>query len=86
LHVDMDSFFALVEVREHPNLIGKALCIVMRFNPTLRRGVVRTCSYEARKSGVHSAMPISRAHKLCPNCTFLPVNMELYKTASCNVM
>ena len=86
LHVDMDSFFASVEVREHPDLRGKALCVVMGFDSTLRRGVVSTCSYEARKSGVHSAMPVSKAHKLCPDCTFLPVNMELYKTASSNVM
>ncbi len=86
LHVDMDSFFASVEVREHPDLGGKALCVVMGFDPTLRRGVVSTCSYEARKFGVHSAMPVGKAHKLCPDCTFLPVNMELYKTASSNVM
>ena len=84
LHVDMDSFFASVEVREHPDLRGKALCVVMGFDPTLRRGVLKsTCSYEARK---YSAMPVSKAHKLCPDCTFLPVNMELYKTASSNVM
>ena len=86
LHVDMDSFFASVEVREHPNLREKALCVVMGFDPTLRRGVVSTCSYEARKSGVHSAMPVGQAHKLCPDCAFLPVNMELYKTASANGM
>jgi DNA polymerase IV (DinB-like DNA polymerase) len=85
-HVDMDSFFASVEVREHPDLRGKALCVVMGFDPTFRRGVVSTCSYEARKSGVHSAMPVGMAHKLCPNCIFLPVNMELYKTVSSNVM
>ena len=70
LHVDMDSFFASVEVREHPDLGGKALCVVMGFDPTLRRGVVSTCSYEARKSGVHSAMPVGKAHKLCPDCIF----------------
>ena len=49
LHVDLDSFFASVEAREHPDLRGKALCVVMGFDPTLRRGVVSTCSYEARK-------------------------------------
>jgi DNA polymerase IV (DinB-like DNA polymerase) len=86
LHVDMDSFFASVEVREHPDLGGKALCVVMGFDPTLRRGVVSTCSYETRTSGIHSAMPVGKAHKLCPDCTFLPVNMELYKTTSSNVM
>ena len=51
------AFFASVEVKEHPNLRGKALCAVIGFDPTLRSGVVSTCSYEARESVVHSAMP-----------------------------
>ena len=69
LHVYI-VFFASVEVREHPDLRGKALCVVMGFDPTLRRGVVSTYSYEARKSGVHSTMPVGKAHKLCPDCIF----------------
>ena len=50
------------------------------------RGVVSTCSYEARKYGIHSAMPVSKAYKLCPDCVFLPVRMELYKSVSASVM
>ena len=69
LHVDI-VFFASVEVREYPDLREKAPCVVMGFDPTLRRGFVSTCSYEARKSGVHSAMPVGKAHKLCPDCIF----------------
>lgn len=86
LHVDMDSFFASVEVREKPELRGKPVAVVMGFDQGLRRGAVSTCSYEARKFGVHSAMPVVKAHKLCPDCVFLPVRMELYKTVSANVM
>jgi DNA polymerase IV (archaeal DinB-like DNA polymerase) len=84
LHVDMDSFFASVEVRENPDLIGKP--VVVGSDPKRGRGVVSTCSYEARKFGIHSAMPISRAYKLYPECIFLPVRMELYKGISCRVM
>jgi DNA polymerase IV (DinB-like DNA polymerase) len=50
------------------------------------RGVVSTCSYEARKFGIHSAMPISQAYKLCPDAAFVPVNMKLYAQVSANVM
>jgi DNA polymerase IV (archaeal DinB-like DNA polymerase) len=84
LHVDMDSFFASVEVREKPELAG--LPVVVGSDPKKGRGVVSTCSYEARKYGIHSAMPISKAYKLCPDCAFLPVNMPLYKQVSTNVM
>jgi DNA polymerase-4 len=65
-------------VREHPYSREKALCVVMGFDPTLRRGVVSTCPYEARKPGVHPTMPVGKAHKLCPD-RILPMNMELYK-------
>jgi len=86
LLVDMDSFFASVEVREKPEL--KGLPVVVGSDPKggAGRDVVSTCSYEARKYGIHSAMPISKAYKLCPDCVFLPVNMKLYKEVSENVM
>lgn len=86
LHVDMDSFFASVEVREKPEL--KGLPVVVGADPKggKGRGVVSTCSYEARKYGIHSAMPISQAYKLCPNAVFLPVDMKLYNKVSLKVM
>jgi DNA polymerase IV (archaeal DinB-like DNA polymerase) len=86
LHVDMDSFFASVEVREHPEL--KGLPVVVGSDPKggKGRGVVSTCSYEARKYGIHSAMPVSQAYKLCSDAAFVPVNMKLYAQVSVNVM
>jgi len=86
LHVDMDSFFASVEIREKPKL--KGLPVVVGSDPKggKGRGVVSTCSYEARKYGIHSAMPISQAYKLCPDAAFVPVNMKLYAQVSANVM
>jgi DNA polymerase IV (DinB-like DNA polymerase) len=86
LHVDMDSFFASVEVREHPELKGQPIVVGANPKGGKGRGVVSTCSYEARKYSIHSAMPVSKAYKLCPDCVFLPVRMELYKTVSSNVM
>ena len=86
LHVDMDSFFASVEVREHPEL--KGLPVVVGADPERRKGtrVVCTCSYKAREYGIHSAMPVSQAYKLCPDAVFLPVNIRLYVQVSDNVM
>ncbi len=86
LHVDMDSFFASVEMRENPNLTGKPVVVGADPKGGKGRGVVSTCSYEARKYGVRSGMPISRAYKLCPNAIYLPVNYPLYTKASENVM
>jgi DNA polymerase IV (DinB-like DNA polymerase) len=82
----MDSFFASVEVRERPEL--KGLPVVVGSDPKggSGRGVVSTCSYEARKYGIHSAMPISQAYRLCPDAVFLPVNMKLYAGVSAKVM
>ena len=84
--MDMDSFFASVEVRERPEL--KGLPVVVGSDPKggTGRGVVSTCSYEAREYGIHSAMPISKAYKLCPDAVFLPVNMKLYAGVSAGVM
>lgn len=86
LHVDMDSFFASVESREKPEL--KGLPVVVGSDPKggSGRGVVSTCSYEARNYGIHSAMPISQAYRLCPQAVFLPVNMKLYAGVSARIM
>lgn len=83
LHVDMDAFYAAIEVRERPELAGKP--VIVGADPR-GRGVVSTCSYEARKFGVHSAMPVSEAYRRCPQGVFVPVNMELYVSVSEKVM
>lgn len=85
-HIDMDSFFSSVEVREDSSL--KGLPVVVGSDPKggEGRGVVSTCSYEARECGLHSAMPISKAYRLCPDAVFLPVNMKLYHQVSENIM
>lgn len=75
IHLDMDAFFASVEIRERPELAG--LPVVVGGSAT-GRGVVAAANYEARKFGVFSAMPIAKALKQCPNLICLPVNMPLY--------
>jgi nucleotidyltransferase/DNA polymerase involved in DNA repair len=82
LHVDMDAFFAAVEQREHPDLIGKPVIVGADPKKGKGRGVVSTCSYEARKYGIHSAMPISQAYKLCPHGIYIPPNGSLYSQVS----
>lgn len=86
IHVDMDSFYASVEIRHHPDLAGKPVIIGPDPAVSAGRGVVLTCSYEARKFGVRSAMPVSRAHALCPHAIFLPPRHELYQETSERVM
>lgn len=82
LHVDMDAFFAAIEQRNHPEYTGKPLVVGADPKKGSGRGVVSTCSYEARKFGIHSAMPISRAYKLCPHAIFVPPNGKLYGQVS----
>ena len=81
LHIDMDAFFSSVEQKRHPELVGKPVVIGGGGDPT-KRGVVSTASYEARKFGIHSAMPLRTAYKLCPNAIFLPVDYEEYSRVS----
>lgn len=78
LHLDMDAFYAAVEIREDSTLAGRPLIIGHRG----RRGVVSTCSYEARRFGVRSAMPSVTAERLCPDAIWLPGRMDLYVRAS----
>jgi DNA polymerase IV (DinB-like DNA polymerase) len=86
LHLDMDSFYASVEMRENPELKGKPLVIGADPKNGTGRGVVSTCSYEARAFGIRSAMPISQAFVLCPHAVFLPPHFPRYAKASAEVM
>ena len=79
IHVDMDAFYASVEIRDDPSLAGKPLIIGSL--PT-ERGVVATCSYEARKYGIHSAMNIKDAYRLCPHGIYMHPNFEKYRKVS----
>lgn len=82
----MDSFFASVEVRRDPALAGKPVIVGADPKGGAGRGVVSTCSYEARRYGVHSGMPISRAFDLCPHGIYLPVDRAFYARASNEIM
>jgi len=77
LHLDMDAFFAAVELLRRPELKGRPVIIGGRGDPT-RRGVVATCTYEARKFGVRSGMPFRTAARLCPDAVYLPTDFAAY--------
>jgi nucleotidyltransferase/DNA polymerase involved in DNA repair len=83
LHVDMDAFFAAIEQHDNPELRGKPVVVG---SPRDKRGVVSTCSYEARKYGIHSAMPSRTAAQKCPQAVFLPVRMARYHEVSRQIM
>jgi DNA polymerase-4 len=84
LHVDLDAFFAAVEQRDRPELRGKP--VVVGIGGPNDRGVVSAASYEARRFGVHSALPIRTAKRLCPDCIFVPVDGRKYAAVSREVM
>lgn len=79
IHVDMDCFFAAIEVRENPSLRGKPVAVGGQPGT---RSVISTCSYEAREFGVRSAMPVSQALRLCPDLILIKGHMALYKKVS----
>ena len=79
IHVDMDCFYAAIEIRDDPSLQGKPVAVGGASNS---RGVLCTCNYEARKYGIHSAMPSSQAARLCPELIIVPVNFEKYRASS----
>lgn len=82
-HVDMDAFFAAIEIRDDPSLRGRPVVVGGRAD---QRGVVAAASYEARKFGVHSAMPMARALRLCPDLVRIDCTFDKYRTASRLVM
>ncbi|MCF6287918.1 MAG: DNA polymerase IV [Proteobacteria bacterium] len=79
IHIDMDCFYAAVEMRENPSLVGQPVTVGGKPEA---RGVVAACNYEARAFGIHSAMPMSQAIKKCPQLIMLSVNMSLYRQVS----
>ena len=79
IHIDMDAFFAAVEQRDFPEYRNKPLIVG---GDPFSRGVVATCSYEARPYGIHSAMPTSRAYRLCPQAIFVRPRFEAYREVS----
>jgi len=85
-HLDMDHFYTAIEERERPDLKGKPVIVGADPKEGKGRGVVHTCNYEARKLGIRSAMPISRAWNLCPVAVYLPPNFDLYVKVSSRIM
>lgn len=85
LHIDMDAFYASVEQRDHPVHRGRPVIVGADPQGGRGRGVVSAASYEARAFGIHSAMPISRAYRRCPEGVFLPVRMSRYQAVSSHI-
>ncbi|QCZ58337.1 DNA polymerase IV [Streptococcus sp. 1643] len=85
IHIDMDAFFAAVEIRDNPKLKGKPVIIGSDPRQTGGRGVVSTCSYEARAFGIHSAMSSKEAYERCPQAIFISGNYEKYKTVGLEI-
>ena len=85
IHIDMDAFFAAVEIRDNPKLRGKPVIIGSDPRQTGGRGVVSTCSYEARAFGVHSAMSSKEAYERCPQAIFISGNYEKYKSVGLQI-
>ena len=83
LHLDLDAFFCAVEEQRDPSLRGKAFAVG---GCPDQRGVVSSCSYAARRFGIHSAMPMSQAVRLCPELVVVPSNFAAYRAASQQVM
>lgn len=82
IHIDMDAFYASVEIRENPSLKKKPVVIAHHPRNTEGRGVVTTANYIAREYGIHSAMSSAKAYELCPHATFVPPNFDLYRKTS----
>lgn len=85
VHIDMDAFYAAVEIRDNPDLKGKPVIIARHPKDTHGRGVVTTANYEARKFGVHSAMSAQKAYELCPQGIFVPGRHEVYREVSAQI-
>ncbi len=85
-HIDLDAFFASCEERENPQFKGMPIVVGADPKNGKGRGVVSTANYKAREFGIHSAMPISYAWRLCPSAVFLPVNGALYSRVSKSIM
>ena len=83
IHIDMDAFYASIEQRDHPAYRGQP--VIVGGDPHAR-GVVATCSYEARQYGIHSAMPSQTAHRLCPHAIFLKPRMDAYRQVSREIL
>ncbi len=86
IHIDMDAFYASVEQKDNPAIRGKPVIVGALPKSGTGRGVVSAASYEAREYGIHSAQPISKAYRLCPQGVFLPVRGERYAEISSRIM